>query len=192
VAKRVRKPLTIEQRIKKNASIVAWRARQSPEKKAERIRVESERKKCRSEEKKHAEREASRVRRANATAEKKERARITTNKSRERRRDQFNAWQREYAQGRGHHLHVIRRARRRGSVGFYTNKEWEDLKAKCEFRCQMCGRHESERKLTVDHIVPVSRGGSSWIQNIQPLCKPCNSRKGNRMKSCMDKEAQVG
>lgn len=176
-----RLPMTPEQRKRKNASIVAWRSRQSPEKKSERLRVELERKRSRSESKKEAERAATRIRRACATPEQKERARITTNESRKRRRDQFNAWQREYAKGRGHYLRVIRRARTKGSVGSYTNQEWEELKAKCEFKCQMCGRHDLERKLTVDHIIPVSKGGSSWIQNIQPLCKPCNSKKGARL-----------
>lgn len=43
------------------------------------------------------------------------------------------------------------------------------------FRCLGCKALED---LTVDHIVPVSRGGSSDIGNLQTLCRSCNSKKG--------------
>jgi len=35
--------------------------------------------------------------------------------------------------------------------------------------------------MTVDHIVPRSRGGADHINNYQPMCEPCNSSKGNSM-----------
>jgi 5-methylcytosine-specific restriction endonuclease McrA len=47
--------------------------------------------------------------------------------------------------------------------------------------CLKCG---NTNDLTVDHIVPLSRGGSNYIYNLQPLCKRCNSIKGNR--NCED------
>lgn len=43
--------------------------------------------------------------------------------------------------------------------------------------CKHCGTTE---KLTVDHIVPRSRGGTNDINNLQILCRACNSRKGAR------------
>lgn len=45
------------------------------------------------------------------------------------------------------------------------------------FRCVLCG---SEEPLSVDHIVAESRGGSTTIENLQTLCRRCNSKKGPR------------
>ena len=45
-------------------------------------------------------------------------------------------------------------------------------------RCQYCGRVEGE--LTIDHVLPRSRGGAtSWV-NCVAACVACNQRKGNR------------
>lgn len=62
--------------------------------------------------------------------------------------------------------------------GAYTAQQWEDLKAAQDNRCLGCGIQEPQITLTVDHIIPVSRGGGSEIGNIQGLCQPCNSSKG--------------
>ena len=43
------------------------------------------------------------------------------------------------------------------------------------FRCQYCG---STRHLTIDHIVPRSRGGPTSWDNVVTSCAPCNVRKG--------------
>ncbi|MEK0311655.1 HNH endonuclease [Sweet potato little leaf phytoplasma] len=44
--------------------------------------------------------------------------------------------------------------------------------------CVFCGRTES---LSIDHIVPWSKGGAHAMSNFQTLCRSCNSRKGNRL-----------
>jgi len=71
-----------------------------------------------------------------------------------------------------------RRARVFAGGGSFTSQEWEDLKTKFNNTCLCCGIME---KLTADHVIPVSKGGSSNIDNIQPLCKTCNSSKGVRI-----------
>lgn len=49
------------------------------------------------------------------------------------------------------------------------------------FKCVRCGRgREDGVKLHVDHIVPVSRGGKSTMDNLQTLCEDCNCGKGNK------------
>jgi len=44
--------------------------------------------------------------------------------------------------------------------------------------CVQCGSNE---KLEFDHIIPVSKGGSSTYRNLQLLCEPCNRKKSNKI-----------
>lgn len=53
------------------------------------------------------------------------------------------------------------------------------LFARDGWRCQYCGADSG--KLTLDHVVPRSRGGESSWENVVTSCAPCNLRKGNRM-----------
>lgn len=69
------------------------------------------------------------------------------------------------------------RARLKKNGGSFTASQWKDLKAHYGNRCLCCGKHESEVVLSVDHIVPISKGGPNVIENIQPLCRLCNCRK---------------
>lgn len=55
--------------------------------------------------------------------------------------------------------------------------------AKCEileWHCQICGKVLTKDNVTVDHIIPISSSGTNAVENLQPLCGSCNSRKGNR------------
>lgn len=70
-----------------------------------------------------------------------------------------------------------RRTRKTNAGGSYTVDEWNTLKAFYGNRCLCCGKQEPEVKLTADHVIPVAKGGNSNIDNIQPLCKSCNSMK---------------
>lgn len=73
-----------------------------------------------------------------------------------------------------------RRARLLQTVGSYSVEEWEALKTQYGNRCLSCGRLESDIDLTVDHVIPISKGGSNYISNLQPLCKSCNSKKKDK------------
>ncbi len=48
-----------------------------------------------------------------------------------------------------------------------------------EETCQYCGKRS--RELTLDHVIPRSRGGQSTWENLVASCKACNGKKGNRL-----------
>lgn len=92
------------------------------------------------------------------------------------------AWRRE----RMEHVRAVRREhghRRRdrklgnGGAGV-TEAEWEALVATYDSRCAYC--EADDRKLTQDHVVPLSKGGRHEIENLLPACRPCNQGKGVR------------
>ena len=74
-----------------------------------------------------------------------------------------------------------RRAMQLNAEGTHTDQEWQELKEKYAFTCLCCKNQEPFIKLTQDHIVPLSRGGTDYISNIQPLCQSCNSRKNTKV-----------
>ncbi len=52
-----------------------------------------------------------------------------------------------------------------------------------KFRCQYCGERKQANELTLDHILPRSRGGDNAPVNVVAACVTCNGRKGNRTPS---------
>lgn len=66
------------------------------------------------------------------------------------------------------------RGRRLRAPGTFTTEEWTALVAQYAGRCAYCGE---EAELIVEHRIPLSRGGTNWIENIVPACRKCNARK---------------
>lgn len=73
-----------------------------------------------------------------------------------------------------------RRARLQNAAGEFTASEWRQLKVQYNNTCLCCGAREPEVKLTIDHVIPLARGGRNDIGNIQPLCLTCNLRKATK------------
>lgn len=49
------------------------------------------------------------------------------------------------------------------------------------FMCQYCGCKPAREELTIDHVLPRSRGGRSEWENVVLACQSCNARKGSRL-----------
>jgi 5-methylcytosine-specific restriction endonuclease McrA len=49
-----------------------------------------------------------------------------------------------------------------------------------DFTCQFCGSQPGRENLTIDHVIPRSRGGRTEWENVVAACSACNRRKGNR------------
>lgn len=65
----------------------------------------------------------------------------------------------------------------RKNANLFNKRRWvrDIVMERDGHRCRACGRLDS---LTLDHVIPVALGGENSITNLQILCRPCNSRKG--------------
>jgi len=70
-----------------------------------------------------------------------------------------------------------RRIRKLGNGGTYSVDDWLQLTILLGKHCLVCWKNNI--KLTIDHIIPISKGGTNFISNLQPLCKSCNCKKHN-------------
>lgn len=95
----------------------------------------------------------------------------------ESRKDYKSQWCREHPENRIATEHK-RRAKKTAAGGFFTPEEWFTLCFAVGFKCLCC---KESKPLVADHVVPIALGGTSWLYNIQPLCQPCNSKKGTKI-----------
>lgn len=49
------------------------------------------------------------------------------------------------------------------------------------YQCKSCGKTKLDTQLTIDHIIPLARGGQNDISNLQTLCLLCNQQKNHHL-----------
>lgn len=69
----------------------------------------------------------------------------------------------------------ISRARLKGT---HTKEDWEEIKNFFNQVCVKCEGATNLNGIVKDHIIPIYKGGSDTIRNLQPLCAKCNNGKG--------------
>ncbi|MBU0479736.1 MAG: HNH endonuclease [Proteobacteria bacterium] len=57
-------------------------------------------------------------------------------------------------------------------------------------KCEYCGKGVHPKELTMDHVIPLARGGRSEKNNLVPCCKECNSKKKSALPQEWDEYVQ--
>jgi 5-methylcytosine-specific restriction endonuclease McrA len=73
-------------------------------------------------------------------------------------------------------------ARRKGAILATSNPltaaDWAEIQKAHKYLCYYC---KKKTKLTMDHVIPLSKKGQHAKENVVPACQPCNSRKRDRL-----------
>lgn len=77
-------------------------------------------------------------------------------------------------------LNTKRRAAKRGAPGKYTPEDIANIVKAQRNKCAYCRCSLARAKRHIDHIVPLSRGGTNWPSNIQLTCDKCNLSKNSK------------
>lgn len=114
-------------------------------------------------------------------AENREELRVIRAAYRETHREELREYTRQWNKA-NRALRRIAAQRRRAAfaavpVNDLTIDQWIEILAKFGHACAYC---PTGTDLTMDHVVPISKGGSHTASNIVPACRRCNSSKGNR------------
>lgn len=102
----------------------------------------------------------------------------------EKMREMKGKWDRSHRDHK--RLDTIKyREKKKQLIHKYTLQEWKEKLVKTTGICPMCNKYVGIEKLTLDHIIPVSKAPMGFvysIDDVQPLCKECNSKKNNKIK----------
>jgi 5-methylcytosine-specific restriction endonuclease McrA len=106
-------------------------------------------------------------------------------KYRDSNKDKVSVYQKAYRETtHGKQVHALaescRRARKRNAKGQCSLSQWESRKAMWGGKCWLKLADCKIEGTTIDHVIPLSKGGTNWPANLRPACKSCNSRKHNK------------
>ena len=101
------------------------------------------------------------------------------NDNKDRFRDARHIWLTNNRDRAVNYSHTYTARKLGNTVEKVTRCDWHLMKLGYNNRCVYCG--DATKKLTQDHIVPLSLGGAHCLSNIVPACGVCNSKKSARM-----------
>ncbi len=104
-----------------------------------------------------------------------EKSRLWAKANPERRAEITSSWK-ENNQQRTRDLDRTAKARRRSAAGSHTADEANAIRTKQKNKCIYC-KCKLNKVAHLDHIIPLSKGGTNWPDNLQWLCAPCNLDK---------------
>lgn len=105
-------------------------------------------------------------------------------KLKQKNSEKGRAYSKAYAERNPEKVREIKRnysARKRGADGRHSSQDVFDIFVAQNGRCNACKTlllPDGRNKYHVDHVLPLSKGGSNWPDNLQLLCPPCNMSKG--------------
>lgn len=103
----------------------------------------------------------------------------------ERNKDKVAASKRAYVERYPERVRMTmaaNKARRRAAeVGELTARQWKEILFFYGNACALCRIPASEVPMSVDHFIPISKGGIHDWKNVWPLCMPCNMKKRDKM-----------
>ena len=79
------------------------------------------------------------------------------------------------------------RARKLDLEADLTLDQWETILRSWSYSCAHCGSHYQE----LDHVIPLSEGGTTTAGNCVPSCTGCNRRKGSETWSIKPKQLKL-
>ena len=98
-------------------------------------------------------------------------------RNKERRRHQNKMWARAHPEAVKAIIERRRATLQNAEINDLTYKEWETILREYGYRCAYCFL---SGPLSMDHIIPLSKGGDHTADNVVPACRSCNSSKGDK------------
>lgn len=77
--------------------------------------------------------------------------------------------------------YALMAAKRRAAIGKFTTQDIYSLRESQNDRCNGCNASLVMVGYQIDHVIPISKGGSNWPDNLQLLCPRCNRKKAAKM-----------
>lgn len=128
-------------------------------------------------------RERSKPRRQKWCEENKERMEKVTKIWFEKNREKLKNYQKQYKEDNPQKI-INALTKRKIKIELFkeiTKQEWLDLMNKYEWKCFYCDKTFTVKTRTLDHIIPLSKGGRHHISNLIPCCRSCNRFKNARI-----------